>query len=70
MMKPYAVLTLCNHPEGIKPTCACGANASCPICGYGHGQYPCDCTRNRIVKEAVDKYKKQFSQAWIELAKN
>lgn len=24
-------------------TCDCGMNFTCPICGYGHGCYPCEC---------------------------
>ena len=27
-------------------TCECGLNWVCPICGFGQGQYPCDCNRN------------------------
>jgi hypothetical protein len=47
----------CDHPELIpthwnqsKPeaymgdTCDCGKNFTCPVCGYGFGCYPCDCT--------------------------
>jgi hypothetical protein len=59
------IIVVCNHPEGIKPTCRCGANASCPICGYGHGAYPCDCSR---VDMAVGKYKERFAEAWKALA--
>jgi len=48
----------CYHPELIptawdqkRPepytgeTCACGKNFCCPVCGYGHGCYPCDCSK-------------------------
>lgn len=42
----------CNHlPSGWwstgltrMNTCLCGKNVSCPVCGFGWGQYPCDCT--------------------------
>jgi len=49
---------VCHHPHlyptqwnQAKPepctmnTCQCGKNATCPVCGYGFGQYPCDCLR-------------------------
>lgn len=61
-------ITVCNHPEGIKPFCTCGANAACPICGYGRGASPCDCTADNLTV-TVEKYKKRFSKAWKELAK-
>jgi hypothetical protein len=42
---------ICYHTESMPwappcemVTCACGANASCPICGYGWGNVPCECT--------------------------
>ena len=49
---------VCSHPE-LRPThwdqprpapmkmvaCDCGLNASCPICGYGWGAYPCNCNK-------------------------
>ena len=52
----------CGHPE-IYPTqwnqprpeaakmikCACGKNASCPVCGWGRGCHPCDCTPKRPI---------------------
>lgn len=52
----------CNHPE-LRPTqwnqprpkptemikCACGMNATCPVCGWGRSCYPCECDRRRVV---------------------
>jgi hypothetical protein len=63
----YTILGLCAHPEGIKPTCACGMNAACPICGYGRGASPCNCDRENISK-IVAKYKDRFRDAWQDLA--
>ncbi len=52
-------MALCNHVslvptqwEQKKPEpcemneCACGKNASCSICGWGWGTWPCDCNKN------------------------
>jgi len=52
----------CNHPE-LFPTqwgqqkpepCemvgCCEKNQSCPVCGWGFGSYPCDCT-NKVKVE-------------------
>lgn len=55
---------LCHHPnypkynpntgEPIPPgkiwSCACGKNWGCPICGFGVGAWPCDCTRKELSK--------------------
>lgn len=30
-------------------TCACGQNASCPVCGYGWGTAPCECDEDDIL---------------------
>jgi hypothetical protein len=49
----------CSHPEFSawivpfpKPitfeSCDCGQNWICPICGFGEGNYPCDCNRKRL----------------------
>jgi len=37
------VCPYCKSP--IRKTCECGANAACTKegCGYGSGQYPCEC---------------------------
>jgi len=64
-MEPIIRSYICTHPQGIKPACACGANAFCPICGYGHGMMPCDCNR---VDLTVEKYKERFAEAWQALA--
>jgi len=33
------------RPEPAKMIgCDCGANMSCPVCGWGRGAYPCKCT--------------------------
>lgn len=43
---PELVPTQWNQPkpESAKMTmCGCGRNASCPVCSYGWGAYPCDC---------------------------
>jgi hypothetical protein len=50
----------CNHMGYWDPTkgplpeptqmiflCDCGENAGCPICGYGWGNAPCSCERER-----------------------
>lgn len=50
-MKSMYTITICNHPKGIKPICRCGANAACPICGYGWGALPCDCSRIDVTAE-------------------
>ena len=59
---------ICYHPE-IRPmdwnqpkpkpaemifTCECGQNASCPVCGWGQGTYPCECYRERLAKRVLD----------------
>lgn len=64
-MRPMYIFDVCTHPKGIIPTCRCGANASCPDCGYGRGAHPCDCSR---VDAAVTKYKDMFAEAWERLA--
>lgn len=73
MRRPYIKLDICTHPEGIKPICKCGANAACPICGFGRGAHPCACTKDRIdrtiIKETAQKYSKMFAGAWTQLAK-
>jgi len=55
----------CSHPElfptrwnqprpvpytGV--TCDCGMNFTCPVCGYGHGCYPCECDKIAAQKAA------------------
>lgn len=60
MVEPEDFVPVCNHPELIPTSwnqprlapakmncCACGQNATCPICGWGWGAYPCDCNRKR-----------------------
>ena len=34
-----------NHKE--EALCDCGANVMCYTCGVGHGQIPCDCTKDQ-----------------------
>jgi hypothetical protein len=36
------------EPTEIRFHCECGANWGCPTCGWGAGQYPCRCTRDRM----------------------
>jgi len=60
------VLPMCSHPE-LVPTrwnqprpepcrmvahCECGENASCPVCGFGHGSYPCKCHKQNATNHA------------------
>ena len=63
----YQEFKPCTHPKGIIPTCACGQNAICPVCGFGKGAFPCDCSR---VEQTVKKYKERFPEAWEKLADN
>jgi hypothetical protein len=59
--------TICYHPE-LRPTdwnqpkpepcemiltCECGENQTCPVCGYGHGNYPCTCMREHKKENPV-----------------
>ncbi len=69
---------MCYHPgwppynpmtgEKIQPAeiweCKCGMNWGCPVCGFGGGAWPCDCSKSPTVEEAVDKYKELFKEAW------
>lgn len=32
------------HPPTIMNACQCGKNQTCPKCGEGFGQHPCDCS--------------------------
>jgi len=32
----------CFHP--VMRSCKCGQNVICPICGFGHGNMPCNCS--------------------------
>jgi len=56
---------LCNHPTLIptqwsqpKPEpaemigCACGMNMACPVCGWGRGASPCNCSPS-----VIDEYR-------------
>jgi hypothetical protein len=58
---------ICYHPE-LRPTdwnqpkpepcemiltCECGANRICPVCGYGHGSYPCPCTTKDMKENPI-----------------
>ena len=45
-------------------TCACGKNVTCPVCGWGHGQYPCDCEVKQVANKLLDEY----SELWKGLA--
>jgi len=75
---------ICSHPELIpnqweqkRPepsemiSCGCGANVSCPVCGYGWGTYPHtdeECHKrafNNRLTESIEKYR----DIWQELAK-
>jgi len=60
---PYEADTgeLCYHPSmpGQRPRsmiygCSCGKNVSCPVCGFGRGQVPCDCTPPVPLREIPD----------------
>jgi|WetSurSiteA1Bulk_404760.scaffolds.fasta_scaffold03915_1 hypothetical protein len=33
------------HYHEMVKTCACGMNEYCRVCGFGHGGYPCACTK-------------------------
>jgi hypothetical protein len=69
MIRPVGITVFCSHPKGFIPTCRCGANVSCPDCGYGRGSAPCDCSREDAkVKEVVGVYKERFADAWKALA--
>lgn len=50
-------------------TCECGKNAGCPVCGWGWGQYPCDCGKKDVDEQAIDQVLDRHSDAWKELAK-
>lgn len=63
---PYNPMTGEKIPPGDIWECACGKNWSCPICGFGAGQWPCDCTN---IEKVAEKYKHRFAGAWKELAK-
>ncbi len=69
---------MCHHPE-LAPTqwdqprpepcrmtvaCKCGENQSCPVCGWGHGSYPCSCTRKSIPERSIT----DNAAVWQELA--
>jgi len=76
----------CNHPELYptqwdqpKPepwhgfTCDCGQNWICPVCGFGMGSCPCDCTR-KIINEKqhymlLEESLLIYKDIWKELAK-
>jgi len=76
MMKP-----ICEHPE-LRPTmwkqkkpepcemvtCACGQNASCPVCGFGWGGVPCGCIRPEV-SLMIDRILDEHADIWKELAK-
>lgn len=56
--------TICSHPEAIPtrwnepkpepyavPTCDCGLNWSCPVCGFGQSSWPCMCDKAALAQE-------------------
>jgi hypothetical protein len=61
---------ICYHPELTptawnqpKPepcemilTCECGANQTCPVCGWGQGAYPCACMMKYMKEHPIQFY--------------
>lgn len=43
MSYPYPSYACPRHDE--QPTCGCGQNRVCRLCGAGRGAYPCGCAR-------------------------
>lgn len=51
---PMLVPTQWNQPKPEPAEmvgCACGMNMSCPVCGYGRGASPCDCSLTNVIDE-------------------
>lgn len=63
---------LCPNHE-VVPTCRCGENRACMVCGYGQGAMPCRCQREDAlddaddVREAQDIEKRLFPMSDIEV---
>ena len=72
---------LCNHPE-LQPTdfnqekpepaemitCECGKNATCPVCGFGWGNIPCDCRPMAAIELTTTSWEKALDWALVEYA--
>ncbi len=63
-------------PPAEATTCDCGQNWTCPVCGFGQGQYPCDCNRERVTyyidsathKELLERGLEEYADIWRALA--
>ena len=69
---------ICYHPE-LRPTdweqkkplpsrietCDCGTNWCCPVCGFGEGCYPCDCTKKIVEKTPIDREAKWLGDSFL-----
>jgi len=45
LLTPYDPFTGEKRKQGTVYSCDCGKTTWCDVCGYGSGQWPCDCSK-------------------------
>ncbi len=74
-VKRKILMQKCAHPFLYYPTrkpepcpfvfiCDCGQNYHCPVCGWGQGAYPCQCTNEKIVVTPYLLENRDINQDW------